>query len=348
MPRIQKISDYSDSKRPISFDRTETWEKELARSFKTPQELLYFLGLQPNNSPYPLELHPKFPFLITQEFARKIIPGNWYDPLLLQILPQKEEGKSLETFELDPVGDVQAIKAKGILQKYQGRALLLPTPACAIHCRYCFRQNLALNSYSGKSALTPEIKIHLKNNSEIEEIIFSGGDPMLLPNLHWAQHLQDLAEFPHISRIRIHTRFPVILGTRFNENFWQTLQKYQKRFTWIWVTHSNHPNELGPESQEVFSQILKFSPHLLNQSVLLRKINDSVEILKEHSLKLLGMGVKPYYIHQLDKVKGTQHFEVPISEGLKIMQDLQAVLPGYALPRYVQEIAGEPSKTSLF
>lgn len=323
------------------------WQEELRDAFKSPAELLDFIGLDAKSAPFLLELSSDFPFLVTRTFARRMARNNWHDPLLAQVLPLKVENDKKPGFGSDPVGDLNALSADSLLHKYQSRVLHLPTPACAIHCRYCFRRHFPATHTSHQKGLPTAAHEYLNKHSNIDEVILSGGDPLMLSDDHFEQLFLELAAIPSIVRIRIHTRIPIVLPSRIHSRFLDLLNHYSQRFTWIWVIHCNHPSELSADVCQTM-QLLRQASHLLfNQSVLLRGVNDSADILEQLSLRLIQMGVIPYYLHQLDKVDGAAHFEVPESIGASIMESLRQRLPGYMVPKYVREEAGKPFKTPL-
>lgn len=242
----------------------------------------------------------------------------------------------------DPTEDSSFCKSSKLLQKYQNRALLICTSACAMHCRYCFRQNF---DYDQQGAdFDKEIDI-ISQDSSLHEIILSGGDPLSLSNEILADLFQKLSKIPHISRIRIHTRFPIGIPERIDPPFLKILENSSKM---VWFTiHSNHARELDDEVLASLARIRKLGVVLMNQSVLLQGVNDDIQTLKDLCEKLVDNGIIPYYLHQLDRVAGSSHFEVPIEKGKWLISELRKQLSGYAIPMYVAEIAGEHSKTPL-
>lgn len=284
-----------------------------------------------------------FPLSLPLRLAKKISKGTLNDPILKQFLPHTDETKITAGFQLDPVGDEAARRSKKLLHKYDGRALLLCTSACAMHCRYCFRQNYAYSQED--SSFDAELKI-IAEDPTIHELILSGGDPLSLSNKVLEKLLLSLAEIKQIKRIRFHTRFPVGIPERIDAEFLTLIQSIPKQF-WF-VLHINHPTEIDSDLIEKTRALQRLGVIVLNQGVLLRGVNDDLTTLKNLCETLVDHGIIPYYLSQLDRVKGTAHFEVPVVDGLKLMQELTKHLPGYAIPRYIQEEAGCQSKTILF
>lgn len=321
----------------------ESWQIELREGFREVLALLKFLDI-PLNSEI-LEGPLQFSLRVPQSFARRIEKGNARDPLLLQILPTQRENLVDFDIQKDAVGDLKALKNKGVIQKYQGRVLLIMTGACAVHCRYCFRrhfpyQEQLLNSDSKSEALSL-----LAKDTSIEEVIFSGGDPLLLTDAALSEWASELSSIPHIKRWRIHTRLPSVLPSRINLNLMRALESFQNNSRQIIiVTHINHPQEINNDVEQALDLLREARFTLFNQSVLLREINDNVETLKKLSELLFENGVIPYYLHLLDRTQGTLHFEVHEFRAKELYQKLSSVLPGYLVPKLVREIEGQPHK----
>ncbi|HEX7917482.1 EF-P beta-lysylation protein EpmB, partial [Rudaea sp.] len=267
------------------------------------------------------------------------------DPLLLQVLPQATELDSVAGFGLDAVGDLDSRTGKGVLHKYHGRALLVATGSCAVNCRYCFRRHFPYGEETAAANRWQEAVEHLRADDTIEEVILSGGDPLSLSTAKLAELTDALASIAHIRRLRIHTRLPVVLPERVDAEFIAWL----RGLPWpvAIVLHANHANELDTTVAGACERLRETSATLLNQSVLLRAVNDSVDALANLSIRLFDCGVLPYYLHQLDRVAGAAHFAVDDDVARALVEALRAQLPGYLLPRLVREIAGEPHKTPL-
>jgi EF-P beta-lysylation protein EpmB len=278
-------------------------------------------------------------------YVARMRPGDPHDPLLRQVLPVAEETVATPGFSADPVGDLAAEAAPGLLHKYHGRDLMIATGACAVHCRYCFRRHfpytLAPHSFADWQPAIEQIEA----DATVEEVILSGGDPLTLSDETLAALAGRLAEIPHLRRLRIHTRLPIMIPERMNEALLGWL--CGSRLTPILVVHANHANELDDSVGQALARLQQAGVPLLNQAVLLRGINDSVEALAALSERLIELRVIPYYLHQLDRVRGAAHFEVPVERGVKLIEQLRARLPGYMVPRYVVERPGASSKEDI-
>ncbi len=322
------------------------WKKELADATTSANSLLKQLELESY-----LELADEqtpFRCLATKSFISKMQVGDINDPLLQQVLPlNKENHRETQcTGVNDPVGDIGAMTSPGLLHKYHGRALLISTGACAIHCRYCFRRHYPYPQSSCTSNTLDETLDYLNLHPEIEEIILSGGDPLVLDNSKLKKVINRLAAITHLKTLRIHTRLPVVLPSRIDNGLLQLLQSC--RFDVVMVIHSNHANELQQAEYEKLHLLHEAGITLLNQSVLLRGINDNAEALIALSKRLFQCKTLPYYLHLLDPVAGAMHFEIDKRSALKLKTQMEQQLPGYLVPRLVQEIAGNQSKTAIF
>lgn len=283
--------------------------------------------------------------MVPESFVARMQPGCSTDPLLRQVLTTNQEDTILEGFKADPVGDSAAKKVDGLLQKYHGRALMITTGSCAVHCRYCFRRDYPYLSEPKTMEDWQPAFDAIAADSTIREVILSGGDPLLLTDARLAQLMASLDAIPHVDRIRIHTRLPIVLPARITAELLGAM--HQLRSQVIWVVHSNHANEIQADCRLTLKSLVAAGFPVLNQAVLLRGINDSLGALQDLCLSLVNIGVMPYYLHQLDRVTGAAHFEVPVETGQNLIQQLKTILPGYAVPKYVQEIEAQPSKTAL-
>jgi EF-P beta-lysylation protein EpmB len=322
------------------------WQRELASAVRNPEELLRLLELdRPELLEAARQAARLFPLCVTHSFIGRMRKSDLTDPLLLQVLPLAAELESAPGFSADPVGDLAALRAPGLLQKYHGRALLISTGACAIHCRYCFRRAYPYDEAGFKSGYREEIRKALQADSSLEEVILSGGDPLTLSNDKLRQLLELLAEIPHIRRIRIHSRLPVVLPSRIESGLIDVFKS--SRFQFIHVIHSNHANEIDQTVATAVARLHATGAPVLNQTVLLRGINDSAASLMELSQKLIAAGVMPYYLHLLDRVQGARHFETDEKKAVELMQSLQRQLPGYMVPKLVREEKGATGKTVI-
>ncbi len=315
--------------------------KDSSKVFTKITELSEYLELPITEE---IDFSPDFPFRVPLSYAQKMQKGNLNDPLLLQVLPTKAEHLSAPGFTDDPVGDLNSVQDVGILQKYKGRILLLASPVCSARCRFCFRRNEAATV---DSLLPERVAAYLKNHPDISEVIFSGGDPFVNAPEHLNRFLENIAPAESVRTLRFHTRVPITEPTLALKQL-QILLPYTKRFRLVVVLHTNHAQELTGDTPNVLAAFRNVGITLLNQSVLLRHINDNAQTLAALSETLFTNGVLPYYLHVLDKAQGTSHFEVPDAEAKQIHRELLTLLPGYLVPRLVREIAGEKSKTPLF
>lgn len=310
-------------------------------------DLLEYLELDPSNAPYTLLKTSNFPFLVSREYAERMSKKNWFDPLLLQVLPRSEEEQEKPGFSSDPVADQSAVTVPGVLHKYCARVLLIASSACPVHCRFCFRRCFSYTPVSTAASEWERAWQYIQKDQTISEVIISGGEPLLLTNEQLESMITALGAIDHITAIRIHTRIPITLPSRIDRGLCALLSKLCKTHSCVFVIHCNHPQELSVNVREGLSELRRCGVLLFNQSVLLKGINDSVATLKDLCLQCIASGVVPYYLHQLDQVQGAWHFEVEESEGKELITALRKQLPGYAMYRYVKEIPSMPSKMPL-
>ncbi|MCX7725660.1 MAG: KamA family radical SAM protein [Chitinispirillaceae bacterium] len=304
-----------------------------------------YCKLDLSSAPYRVLEKFDFKVVVPETFALKIKKKDWWDPLLLQVIPREEENvKNKKGFSKDPVGDKKAIILEGLLQKYGGRALLLTSNKCFIHCRYCFRRYQPTPSLPLDGSSDEKVIKYLRQRDDIRELILSGGDPFTLSNNRLKKILLLISNIPHIKTLRIHTRAPVVFPSRINSGLLKILSTVKKKQQLIIVLHINHPAEIDKNVKQTIKKLRNTGAILLNQAVLLKDINDSVDIQQNLSESLLSIGVLPYYLHQLDKAEGTAHFEVTENMGKKIIEELKKTIAGYAVPRYVKEVIGRKSK----
>ncbi len=322
----------------------DSWQIELARAISDPKALIEALGLPPSLLEAAIASAQVFPLRVTHHYLDLIEPGDPGDPLLRQVLPLADEKTDVPGFTSDPVGDREAALGHGLLQKYHGRALVVTTGACAIHCRYCFRRAFP---YTEDAATRhwEQLPQRLALMPQISEVILSGGDPLTLSDHRLARLLGQLAGIPHLKRLRIHSRIPSVLPSRINEALIDMLR--HSRLASSLVLHCNHARELSPALLDAASRLRQAGITLLNQSVLLKGVNDSVDTLRDLSEQLYEHGILPYYLHALDPVAGAAHFALPDQRAVALHRELRNRLPGYLVPRLVREHAGEPCKTPL-
>ena len=286
-----------------------------------------------------------FPFRLHGDLAARIRPGEADDPVLKQVLPLQVERDTAEGFVADPVGDLSARPAPGILHKYHGRALVMRTPRCDLHCRFCFRRHFPYEDNIGAAAWQATLD-YLRQHTEIQEVILSGGDPFTLSESALLDTCAALEAIPHIRTLRFHSRTPVAAPSRMPRGVWLDWAQ-QTRLKRVLVSHCNHPQELSEHTADVFARLRHAGFTLLNQSVLLKGVNDRGATLEALSHALFDQGVLPYYLHQLDPVAGAAHFAVDDEEAQRLLDYLRRRLPGYLVPRLVREIPGAPSKTPV-
>jgi len=325
----------------------QNWQSQLSDLITDPSELLQQLELSTDQLLSGAILaSEQFKLRVPRAFVGKMNIGDPFDPLLLQVLPHHLELEEHPEFVTDPLGEEAANQMAGVLHKYQSRFLLTLTGACAIHCRYCFRRHFPYQENPPKNEDWLKIKHYIEQHPHINEVILSGGDPLTLSNRKLALWLERLAFLPQIKILRIHSRVPIVIPNRIDEELISILKNSRLRI--VVVVHSNHASELDDFTCSKLLQLSLQHITLLNQAVLLKGVNDSAETLTELSYRLFEARVMPYYLHVLDKVKGAQHFDLRSSEIDQIYSDVLASLPGYLVPKLVREIAGEKNKTPLF
>jgi EF-P beta-lysylation protein EpmB len=319
----------------------DLWRTIMRRTFTNWETLADFLEL-PEDARQQILKKTKFPLNLPLRLASKITKGTLDDPILKQFLPTNQELIQQANFLKDPVGDQAAQKSSKLLHKYAGRMLIVSTGACAMNCRFCFRQNFDYEV--NRKNFEEELQI-ISQDRSISEVILSGGDPLSLSDTVLENLMSQLEKIPHIKRIRFHTRFPVGIPERITDSFVSLMQNITKA---IWfVLHVNHPLELDEDLFGHLKKLQKAGVTVVTQSVLLQGVNDNVETLFQLFEMLVNQGIAPYYLHQLDRVQGTGHFEVQEEKGKELIGQLLKRLPGYAVPRFVAEIAGAPGKTHL-
>ncbi len=326
-------------------EQESSWQSEMMDAFRDVETLLDYLELDGAGRQQVLSLPGDFKLLAPKPYVDKIKKGDWDDPLLKQILPLDIELQQFEGFTMDPVGDANASIATGVLQKYQGRVLLITTGACAVHCRYCFRRHFPYAESMADKRHWQDTLRQIKKDRSVHEVILSGGDPFMLPDERLASMCHDLAAIPHIKTLRFHTRLPVILPRRINDAFFSWLDQLNVRK--VVVVHANHANEIDEQTGAVLKRLAAHQVTVLNQSVLLKGVNDNARALLELSQRLFEFGVLPYYLHVLDKVQGAAHFDVDEKRAMALLRSLKQSLPGYLVPKLVKEVSGERSKLSL-
>ncbi|HVJ62128.1 MAG TPA: EF-P beta-lysylation protein EpmB [Tahibacter sp.] len=328
----------SDAVRP-------SWQQLWRDAVTDPAELLALVGLADRAADLLPARDTGFALRVPRGFVARMRHGDPNDPLLRQVLPLAAELDDAPGFTRVAVGDMAARSAHGMLQKYQGRALLIATGSCAINCRYCFRRHFPYADETAAANRWQAAIAALAADPGVDEAILSGGDPLSLSNAKLAEFTAAIASMPRIRRVRLHTRLPVVLPERVDAGLCDLLAALPQRVAV--VLHANHANEFDGAVATACRRLADAGALLLNQSVLLRGVNDDAETLAALSERLIDCGVLPYYLHQLDRVQGAAHYEVDDQAALEIVETLRNRLPGYLVPKLVREVAGAPAKTPL-
>ena len=321
------------------------WQQLWRDAVRDPRELLRLLDLPDLAGTLSDAAAAQFPLRVPRGFVAKMRRGDPHDPLLRQVLPVRDEDRIVPGFGFDAVGDGAARGASGVIHKYAGRALLIATGSCAVHCRYCFRRHFPYAEETAATAHWEAALDYLRADSGIEEVLLSGGDPLSLSTAKLAEFTDALARIGHVRRLRIHTRLPMVLPERIDAQLLAWLRRLRQHA--VIVIHANHANEFDRSVDAALGDLRVAGATLLNQSVLLRGVNDDADALSELSQRMFEAGVLPYYLHQLDRVAGAAHYEVDDSRARRLHAALTARLPGYLVPRLVREVAGAASKLPL-
>lgn len=322
----------------------DNWQQILKEAVRDPAELCDLLNL-PQHVESARRAAELFRVFVPRGFLKKIRPGDPQDPLLRQVLPLAAELQSPPGFSDDPVGDQPSTLLPGLLQKYEGRVLMVTTGACAVHCRYCFRRHYPYDESPPSPAVWQRALDQIAEDTSIQEVLLSGGDPLTVRDELLADLAEKLSQISHLRRLRIHSRLPIVIPERVTDSLLDWL--CASRLTPIFVVHANHPRELDAPVLGALERLVEAGIPVLNQAVLLRGVNDRATTLIELCEKLIDARVLPYYLHQLDRVSGAAHFEVPVAHGQELLRKVRERVPGYAVPRYVQEQPGQRSKLPL-
>ncbi|WP_256645173.1 EF-P beta-lysylation protein EpmB [Thermomonas paludicola] len=330
---------------PMQQPDSPRWQAAWRQAVRDPRELLEILGLGALAQGISEAAATQFPLRVPRGFIARMRHGDPADPLLRQVLPVLEEERIVPGFALDAVGDAAARRGNGVIHKYNGRALLIATGSCAVNCRYCFRRHYPYAEDTAAAGGWREATALIREDASIHEVILSGGDPLSLADHKLADLTDALRDIPHLRRLRIHSRLPIVLPERIDAG----LLGWLRSLPWpvAVVVHANHANEFDASVDAALAALRSTGASLLNQAVLLRGVNDSTAALAALCERGFSAGVLPYYLHQLDRVTGTAHFEVDDARALALHESLAARLPGYLVPRLVREIAGNPGKTPL-
>jgi len=331
--------------RSLGSQQLARWQTLLGQAITDPGQLLRELELPLQLLPAARQASAGFRLQVPHGFVRRMRRGDPDDPLLRQVLPIGEELQHNSGYSLDPLHEQQSMPAPGVLHKYHGRVLLTLTGACAVHCRYCFRRHYPYSDANAGRANAQTAIDYLQQHPEVEEIILSGGDPLSLSDHRLRSLVARLTSIPHLRRLRIHSRLPVVLPERVDQRLLDWIST--PRFSVVLVIHCNHANEIDAPVRKAMDKLRAAGVTLLNQSVLLRGVNDRLEALLKLSERLFEAGVLPYYLHQLDPVQGASHFAVSQQTGQQLVHAMRVRLPGYLVPRLVREHPGQPYKTPL-
>lgn len=325
-----------------SVNQSKHWQQQLRDSVTQLEPLLARLQITAALTPAQFQAMRDFPLRVPEAFIQRMQIADSADPLLKQILPSVDELIAAPGFSLDPLQEQAKNPIPGLLHKYHGRVLILLTAACAINCRYCFRRNF---NYQNNQPDFEKIQAYIANDPTIEEIIFSGGDPLVLKDQQLLKISLNLQKIPHVKRLRFHTRLPIVIPDRINDDFIDYLN--QVNVQKIMVLHCNHANEIDAAVMQAVQKLKQAHVVLYNQAVLLKAVNDNLKAQVDLHKKLFEIGVQPYYLHVLDKTHGTAHFYVDDLEAKTLYQAMQALLPGFMLPKLVREVANEKFKVIL-
>ncbi len=332
----------------VQYTQMTDWQQQLKDAITSPEELLDVLGLPHDQFDGWKEIaaaHQQFSLRVPRAFVEKMKLGDPADPLLRQVLTQQQEMQSVAGYTQDPLGEMKANPLPGLLHKYKTRALLTLAAGCAINCRYCFRRHFPYGEQMMDGRHQQSVIHYFQEHPAINEVILSGGDPLMVKDDRLASWIDQLESVKSLIRLRIHTRFPVVIPERITPQLVNILNS--SRLKVIMVLHINHPNEIDDVLATHLASLVDKGVLLFNQTVLLKGVNDETSILTALSEALFKINVLPYYLHCLDKVQGAAHFDVPRQQALALYQSLQAELPGFLVPKLVEECAGEKHKTLI-
>ncbi|OEE36739.1 EF-P beta-lysylation protein EpmB [Vibrio anguillarum] len=322
----------------------QNWLQQLTNAISNPAELLQQLEIDPALWQNGFAARKLFALRVPQSFVDRMEKGNPYDPLLRQVLPLNEEFEWNDGYSNDPL-DEQNNAIPGLLHKYRNRVLMIVKGGCAINCRYCFRRHFPYQENKGSKQVWQQSVDYIAAHPELNEVILSGGDPLMAKDEELRWLIDAISSVPHIKRLRIHSRLPVVIPARITNALCDLL--HETRLQVILVTHINHANEINLEFKQQMSRLRAINVTLLNQGVLLKGVNDSVDAQVALSETLFDAGILPYYLHVLDKVQGAAHFFVSDQKAKEIMAGVIERVSGYLVAKLTREIGGRASKTPL-
>ncbi|MEM1153326.1 MAG: EF-P beta-lysylation protein EpmB [Pseudomonadota bacterium] len=332
---------------PLPIAEQKDWQSQLRNVIKSSDELLHRLDLNAQDCSVNRDTIAGFELRVPEAFVKRMQRGDPKDPLLLQVMLKPEEVLNVAGYSIDPVGETgEANPISGLIHKYHGRVLLVVTSGCAIHCRYCFRRHFPYSDNRNSRQEWRSALYYISQHKEISEVILSGGDPLMVSDSHLHDLVEQIAEIPHVTRLRVHSRLPIVIPDRVTHGLVEALT--HRKLQTVVVVHSNHANEIDSTVDDAMQNLIGAGMTLLNQSVLLKNINDNAEALIALSERLFQAGVLPYYLHLLDKVHGAAHFAVTQTHALDLHREMTQALPGYLVPKLVKEVAGETSKTAVY
>jgi EF-P beta-lysylation protein EpmB len=332
----------------ITVDNTAdlpNWQKELNNAVKNPLQLLQLLNISPQSVPLSDAARKSFAMLVPLPFIKKMKMGDINDPLLKQVLPIRDEELVSPNYTTDPLQEHNSA-IPGLLHKYQSRVLLILKSGCAVNCRYCFRRHFPYQDNNINKKQLQEVIHYIKKHPEVNEVILSGGDPLMSKDDFLQFVIDQLEPLVQLKRLRLHTRLPVVIPSRITDRLANMLQR--SRFNVICVLHINHANEIDQTFQDAIYKLHQAGVQLLNQGILLKGVNDNSQSLIALSEALFAAHILPYYLFLLDKVQGAQHFDIDEMKAKRLIQEMNTALPGYLVPKLSREIAGEKSKTVIY
>ncbi len=321
-----------------------SWQKELANVVTDPNLLLEMLNISPDEYLQHFNARQLFPVRVPRPFIKRMAQGDFNDPLLKQVMPLSDEFITTPGYLSDPLEEHNTV-AEGLLHKYKHRVLLIVKAGCAINCRYCFRRHFPYQDNSPNKARWQSALNYIKNHAEVNEVIFSGGDPLMASDEHLIWLIEQIEVISHVKRLRIHTRLPVVIPQRITQKLITKLSISRLKPTFVF--HVNHANEINDNFDKALEPIRAARIAMFNQSTLLKGVNDNAQTLAQLSEGLFDCGIQPYYLHMFDAVQAAAHFDVGNKKAIEIMQELMAILPGFLVPKLVREIAGEANKTPI-
>lgn len=328
----------------ITYEKND-WRVLLANAVTQPAELLEMLNLNSDGIGDINEVIKHFPLRVPRGFVARMKKSDPDDPLLRQVLPLGIERDITSGFSTDPLQEMNKNPLPGLLHKFHGRVLFIVTGGCAINCRYCFRQHFPYSANNPGRRGWKQIFEYINNDSTISEVILSGGDPLLATDMILNDLVQQLEAIPHVRRLRIHSRIPIILPERISAELLTWLGRTRLKTTL--VTHCNHAQEINADVAEAMQKLAQIGVTLLNQAVLLKGVNNNAQALVGLSEALFDCGILPYYLFALDKVQGAAHFDIPLKQAQFLHQEMTRLLPGYLVPRLARELPGAPAKVLI-